>query len=120
MHKPGDSLKSPVLEPHQPTSGVLENNLATPSARGLRRISCSCECHPPELGGHICVEPEDESRGHPWDEGGGDEDVAAALQGSPQEHAAGVGVGRRGHPLLHRQLVQPVPPVVLHLQQDRG
>lgn len=95
---------------------MLEDNQATPSME-LQPVGCGC--HPPEFGGHIRVEPQDKLCGDPWDIGGWDEDIAALLEGPPQEHAACVGVGRRGHSLLHRELVQPVPSVILHLQQER-
>lgn len=118
MHKPGTVRGAPdVSRAHSGATWASESGQPGNPFCGLRSISCSCECHPPEFGGHISVEPEDEFSGNPRDVGGWDEDVAALLEAHAQEHAAGVGVGRRGHSLLHRELVQPVPPVVLHLQQ---
>lgn len=51
-------------------------------------------------------------------EGGGQDDVAALRQRAPQEDGAGVDVGGRLFRLLGQDVMHPVLPVQLHLQDD--
>ena len=50
--------------------------------------------------------------------GGGDDDVAALLEGAPHEHCASVDVGGRCHARLGQDVMHAIAPVFFHLWKE--
>lgn len=74
------------------------------------------EADRPAVGVQVGKDPQHEVSQRQWLESGGQDDVAALRQRVPQEDGAGIDVGGRGHSLLGQDVVHPVLPVQLHLE----